>query len=643
MYLSKISLLLFIIHARARTFPFETTRLSEEDIQTFPAASFGDLDTAPAWDSWDGVTPTCRAWPGTNDWPADAEWAQLNATLGGALLRPVPVAAACHVDDVHYNETTCRWLVEESGQTHAWLDDPLSTLTQWPQGGTCRLALNTPGECTRGGYPEYVVNATTVKHIQAAVNFARNKNVRLVIKNTGHDFAGRAMGAGSLSIWVHNIKDFEFIPEYTVGLYKGMAVQVGAGLESWEHRKLMAKHNISVVTPEYKTVGAVGGWISVAGHGWLTSKFGLGADQVLAINVVTADGRFRMIDMNSEGLEEELWWALRGGGPSTFGVITSVILRAYPAVTLTRANMAFSVSSSDPPSTHAAFWNAISSYYLFCTNTITSNGGYCHDYIYPLGNNSFNFSTQLTLPDLSQAQTVNLLNPMYKQLGQPLPEASSIQIFPYADANLATPPSLLRETRYRSRIFPGYLFRNNSGVNTEIGWEEVFASVRRAVEEGGYTFHGVGYAVPTPAPVRPEAEARWSDAGAVNIAWRWPVVLLGSLVEEDPIGTVLSVAEARARDERARKYVGVWQDLMPGVGAYLNEGDPMEEEWEWRFYGGDMRRLAGVKRNWDPWGVFWAPTTPGSSEWYVATEYPGAQNGRLCRKRSDEPGPSGIR
>ncbi|KAL2266754.1 hypothetical protein VTJ83DRAFT_6106 [Remersonia thermophila] len=188
----------------------------------------------------------------------------------------------------------------------------------WPQGGTCRLALNTAGECTRGGYPEYVVNATTVKHIQAAINFARNKNIRLVIKNTGHDFAGRSMGAGSLSIWVHNIKDFSFIPEYTAGLYRGMAVQVGAGLESWEHRKHMAKHNISVVTPGGGTVGAVGGWISVAGHGWLTSKFGLGADQVLAVNVVTADGRFRTIDMKSENLEEELWWALRGGGPSTF-------------------------------------------------------------------------------------------------------------------------------------------------------------------------------------------------------------------------------------------------------------------------------------------------------------------------------------
>lgn len=122
------------------------------------------------------------------------------------------------------------------------------------------------------------------------------------------------MGAGSLSIWVHNLKDFEFIPEYSIGRYSGMAVRVGAGVEGWEHFNHMAEHNISVVAPGGSTVGAVGGWISVAGHGSLTNKYGLGADQVLSINVVTADGHLRTVDPTNT--HEDLWWALRGGGPS---------------------------------------------------------------------------------------------------------------------------------------------------------------------------------------------------------------------------------------------------------------------------------------------------------------------------------------
>lgn len=121
------------------------------------------------------------------------------------------------------------------------------------------------------------------------------------------------MGAGSLSIWVHNLKNFEFIPSYTVGSYSGMAVRVGAGVESWELFNHMARNNISVVAPGGATVGVAGGWLSVAGHGSLTSKYGLGADQALAINVVTADGRFLTVDPNQH---KDLWWALRGGGPS---------------------------------------------------------------------------------------------------------------------------------------------------------------------------------------------------------------------------------------------------------------------------------------------------------------------------------------
>jgi hypothetical protein len=171
-------LLLTTLSASGKTFPFEAVRLTQADARHFPAIGFGNRESAPHRTS---TTPGCRAWPGSHDWPSDLEWKQLNSSLGGSLLRPFPAASACYQGD-YYNETTCRWLVNESRRTHFWIEEPLSTLTEWPQGSTCPLVLNAEGSCTRGGYPEYVVNATTVKHVQAAVNFARNKNIRLVIK-----------------------------------------------------------------------------------------------------------------------------------------------------------------------------------------------------------------------------------------------------------------------------------------------------------------------------------------------------------------------------------------------------------------------------------------------------------------------------
>lgn len=69
-----------------------------------------------------------------------------------------------------------------------------------------------------------------------------------------------------------------------------------------------AEKNITIITGADPNVG-IGGWITGGGHGPLTSKYGLGADQVVAMEVVTADGRFLRIDENNHG---GLFWAMRG-------------------------------------------------------------------------------------------------------------------------------------------------------------------------------------------------------------------------------------------------------------------------------------------------------------------------------------------
>jgi len=60
--------------------------------------------------------------------------------------------------------------------------DPTSILSQWASGNTCVPTSQPNSTCTQGGYPVYVVDALTVRHVQMAVNFARNNNIRLVIK-----------------------------------------------------------------------------------------------------------------------------------------------------------------------------------------------------------------------------------------------------------------------------------------------------------------------------------------------------------------------------------------------------------------------------------------------------------------------------
>lgn len=117
-------------------------------------------------------------------------------------------------------------------------------------------------------------------------------------------------------MWTHHFKGIEFLSDYSVGEYKGAAARISAGLEAWEiHNAMAAAGNVTVVTSLDSTVGNGGGWALGGGHGPLTSLRGLGADQVLSLNVVTADGRFLTADVNQN---QDLYFALRGGGGGKF-------------------------------------------------------------------------------------------------------------------------------------------------------------------------------------------------------------------------------------------------------------------------------------------------------------------------------------
>lgn len=207
--------------------------------------------------------------------------------------------------------------------------DPTSVMYPIMQGLTC-IPSSQSGNCTLGGYPSWALNVTTVSQVQLATNFARNLNLRLVIKNTGHDFNGRSTGAGALSVWTHNLKGLVFYEDYETTNYSGPAVKAAAGTLGYELMDFAETHKVVAVGGECRTVGWAGGYIAGGGHSPLSSVYGMAADQVcdlgtycatstltcnqiLSVDIVTPDGRF--VTAN-ETQNTDLFWALRGGGGS---------------------------------------------------------------------------------------------------------------------------------------------------------------------------------------------------------------------------------------------------------------------------------------------------------------------------------------
>lgn len=165
------------------------------------------------------------------------------------------------------------------------MDNPASIMMPLYEGRTCMApGYNYTHTCELGGYPAYVVNASTVAQIQLAINFARNLNLRLVVKNTGHDFNGKSSGKGALSIWTHWLKDKAFYPQYkATNGYIGPAIKFGSGVQVWEAYEYAKSLSVSVLGGEAVTVGLGGGYTAGGGHSPLSSMYGMAADQVLAM------------------------------------------------------------------------------------------------------------------------------------------------------------------------------------------------------------------------------------------------------------------------------------------------------------------------------------------------------------------------
>ncbi|KAK2013313.1 FAD-binding domain-containing protein [Colletotrichum eremochloae] len=276
------------------------------------------------------VAVQCKVYPTDAAWPSDEAWKSLNERVDNRLLKLRPQAAVCY-NGPEYDAAACANLSANWTNSYIHLEDPIEMLSPVHQGLTCVPPnIYDSRNCTMGGFPWYVISATTPKHVQEGVKFAKETGVRLVVKNTGHDFSGKSGGGESLSIWNRYLKDVEYIEEVidTDEGYSGPAFKCGSGVQAFEIYKVASEYNKVVVGGEGETVGVMGGYIQGGGHSPLSSLYGTGADQALAFEVVTADGELVTADHTQN---PDLFWARRGGGGSTFGVATSVTagVRSY--------------------------------------------------------------------------------------------------------------------------------------------------------------------------------------------------------------------------------------------------------------------------------------------------------------------------
>src|SRR6266536_1741857 len=166
--------------------------------------------------------------------------------------------------------------------------------------------------------PALIVRCRTRDDVIEALALARREGLEVSIRGGGHNVAGRAVTEGGVMIDLAEMKGIEIDPNNATATAEGGVIWA-------ELNNAAAEHGLAVTGGVVSTTG-IAGYTLGGGLGWLMAKYGLAADNLLAVELVTAEGDILRVDAVSH---PDLFWALRGGG-GNFGVVTSFTYRLHP-------------------------------------------------------------------------------------------------------------------------------------------------------------------------------------------------------------------------------------------------------------------------------------------------------------------------
>ncbi|KUI67216.1 putative FAD-linked oxidoreductase YvdP [Cytospora mali] len=551
----------------------------------------------------------CKNWLGSPFWPSNIEWGSLNSSVSGRLIQPVPPGSVCHPSLSSYNEQACTSVQESWNESDFHANDPISVdFNNWTN-DTC---LPSPLlSCSGAGYPAYVVNTSSPLHVKAAVDFAREHEIRLVVKASGHDYLGRSSAPGALSIWVRHLTGAEFHTNFQpLGCDFGLnttTVTVGGGMLMKDILDVLQDKNLTAVTGASPDV-AVGGYLTGGGHSILSATQGLAADNVVQVEMVTPQGD---IVTANECQNSDLFWAIRGGGGGTFGVITKATLRTFPSPRIGSMALAILLPTED------LLWEATTK--LFQVTPALAKIG-ISGYIYAFPENS---------PFLQSGPVLLLsLVGVDQSASQVLDSMKNTAIWTDFEKLLNSTNSYPTLKDYNSHyawwldnVDKSPAGTNFMGASRLLNMEvlsQPFDKLKQALKAaaGSSGLNGILAAGPGVWNVSPRG-----GGNAVNPAWRNHTII--HLV----LGALWMPADAAQEQEalaQLEQRTQVLRELAPDSGCYVNEAWPNEPDFQRTFWGDQYERLEEIKREFDPADVFWCHPCVGNQGWRQVSD-------RLCR------------
>src|SRR5918995_7162960 len=275
------------------------------------------------WPRWPRPVPAAAAGPSSSrvrpsdpEWPSAASWDRLYRDVGGRLITVESPLAACLENP---ESATCAHVFESLKNPYYLGDDVgLTQSLGWVEGWTSRPSV-------------YAVAARTTDDVVAAVNFAREHDLRLVIKGGGHSYQGTSNAADSLLIWTRRMNAITVHDAFVATGWEGHAnpqpaVTVEAGaIWGQVYDAVTTQAGRYVQGGGCLTVG-VAGLVQSGGFSSFSKAYGMAAASLLEAEIVTVDGAVRIANACTHS---DLFWAIKGGGGGSLGTVTKLTLRTH--------------------------------------------------------------------------------------------------------------------------------------------------------------------------------------------------------------------------------------------------------------------------------------------------------------------------
>src|SRR5512145_2811448 len=171
-------------------------------------------------------------------------------------------------------------------------------------------------------HPAVIIKPVDAEEVARIVSLARETGMELAVRSGGHSTAGHSVSEGGIVLDLSAMKDLQIDT-------KARTAWAETGLTAGEVTTAAAAHGLAVGFGDTGSVG-IGGITLGGGVGYLVRKYGLTIDNLLAAEVVTADGQVLRVDAENH---PDLFWAIRGGG-GNFGVVTRFQYRLHPLETV---------------------------------------------------------------------------------------------------------------------------------------------------------------------------------------------------------------------------------------------------------------------------------------------------------------------